>query len=210
MAIIIRTDNADPENLQQAADIIRRGGIVAFPTETYYGLAVDPFNAAAVERLFTIKKRDRGKAVLTLIGNIDQLPILARAIPPVYEKLMARYWPGPLTLVFEADRNLPQLLLDAAKTVGIRISSHPAVGHLIRAFGGPITGTSANISGYPPAAGAEEVIEQLNDTIDLVLDGGVTQGQAGSTVLGIHDGRPKVFRSGVIPVEEIEDFLCRG
>jgi len=196
--------------IEQALEVIRRGGVVAFPTETYYGLAVDPFNREAVARLFVLKRRAPDKPILTLVGEREQLPQLAAQVPIVYEPLISAFWPGPLTLIFAARPDLPAALTGYTGTIGIRISSHPLAARLMAAWGGPLTATSANFSGQPAAASAPEVIAQLGPDVDYVLDGGPTAGGPGSTLVGLDNHQPLLIRAGVIPYEAIMTALAAG
>jgi L-threonylcarbamoyladenylate synthase len=189
--------------VERAVAILRQGGIVAFPTETYYGLAVDPFNQEALSLLFVVKKRETRKPILTLVNSRKQLSQLVRDIPVPFQTLMDRFWPGPLTLVFEGVAGLPPLLTGHTNTVGIRQSSHPVARHLSSSFGSPITATSANISGYDPAVNAGEIANTFGTEIDMVIDGGTTPGGAGSTLVGIERGRLRLIRDGVIPFAEV-------
>ena len=189
--------------LAKAADIIQQGGVVAFPTETFYGLAVDPMNPAALKRLFKIKKRSYDKPVLILVDEESKLAELASAIPNQYQALIRSFWPGPLTLIFPGLALLPPLLTGNTPTVGVRISSHPIACRLLKAVGSPITATSANMSGEPAAVSASEVQEQLGRKVDLVLDGGKVPGGKGSTIVGIEGAGLKLIRDGVIPYDRI-------
>jgi len=195
--------NAIRQDVRRAAEIIRAGGIVAFPTETYYGLAVDAFNVDALARLFKVKRRDADKPVLTLIPAIDQLPRLVKNVPAPFRTLMELFWPGPLTLVFEGHNNLPGLLTGGTGTIGVRISSHPVAQLLVEAVGVPITATSANISGNVPAVNANQVEKQLGSNLDLLIDGGETPGGKGSTIIGWRDEELILIRDGVIPFDRI-------
>lgn len=195
------------EALAQACAVLRSGGVVAFPTETYYGLAVDPFNQAAVSRLFALKGRPPGKPVLLIIDNPSQLPRLVAEIPPPFPLLMERFWPGPLTLVFPAAHSLPEMLTGSRGTIGVRVSSHPVAQQLVKAFGQPVTATSANFSGQPAAVAADGVFAQLGPEVDVVLDGGLTPGGQGSTLLGYREGKIRLLRAGVIPFARIEAAL---
>lgn len=188
----------------EAAAVIGAGGVVAIPTETSYGLAVDPFNSAALQRLFAVKKRPPSKAVLVLIDSIEMLPRLVRKIPPRFTSLIDAYWPGPLTLIFPAREELPELLTAGSTTVGIRISSHPLAGRICRQAGGAITATSANISSREPARSADEIIEIFNDRIDIVVDAGVLELSRCSTVVGLHGEELVLIREGVISAEELQ------
>ncbi len=191
------------EELVKAAAVIRRGGVVAFPTETFYGLAVDPFNDQALDRLFRLKERSRDKPVLVLIDKIESLCRLVKETPDHYRSLIARFWPGPMTLVFAGLAQLPGLLTDSDGTVGVRLSSHPVARRLAKAVGGVVTGTSANPSGQPPAVTASQVKEMFPAGIDLIIDGGLVPGGSGSTIIGIEAGVLKLIRDGGIPFADI-------
>lgn len=195
------------EQLLEAAAIIRSGGIVAFPTETYYGLAADPFAPAALEKIFRIKKRSLTKPLMTLVSSTDQVNLLAAKIPREFEMLINRFWPGPLTLIFPARPSLPVLLTCNSGTVGIRISSHPWARMLTEITGQPITATSANISGHQPAATAENVYQQLGRRVDLIIDGGPTPGRLSSTLIALLAGELRIIREGALPAQQILDFL---
>jgi len=151
----------EPPAIAAAAQVLRQGGVVAFPTETYYGLAADVGNEYALERIFLLKERQQGKPLLTLIAERAQLSSLTLVIPSPYERLMAAFWPGPLTLLFPARPELSAFLTGGTGTVGARISSHPVAREFVAAFGAPLTATSANRSGMPAACSAEEVRAQL-------------------------------------------------
>jgi L-threonylcarbamoyladenylate synthase len=185
-------------SLDRAVACIRKGGIVAFPTETYYGLAVDPYSLAAVKRLFQVKRRQADKPLLLLIENISQLQTIAENIPPEFEPLIEKYWPGPLTLVFLARKEVYHQLTGNSGTIGVRVSSHPIAIELVRRLGKPITATSANISGHRPASTAEEVLAIFGNSLSYIIDGGPTAGGLCSTVLGILEGKCTVLRQGQI------------
>jgi L-threonylcarbamoyladenylate synthase len=196
------------ETLAQACVVLQAGGVVAFPTETYYGLAVDPFSQAALSRLFAVKGRSADKPVLLIIDNPSQLNSLVAEIPPPFAVLMEKFWPGPLTLVFPGAASLPELLTGKRGTIGIRVSSHPVARKLVRAFGRPITATSANFSGQPAAVTACGVRDQLGAGVDVVIDGGETPGGQGSTLVGYQEGKVCLLRAGVIPFAKIEAVLA--
>jgi L-threonylcarbamoyladenylate synthase len=185
--------------LARALAVIKAGGVVAFPTETYYGLAVDPFSRQALSRLFALKRRPPDKPVLTLIDKEEQLSLLASHVPDLYRPLMRAFWPGPLTLVFDAVPDLPVILTGYTGTVGVRISSHPIARQLVAAAGQPLTATSANYSGQLPALTADEVVDQLGLDVDLILQGGSTAGGSGSTIVGLAETGLVELRPGVIP-----------
>lgn len=194
-----------PASLARATALLRRGGLVAFPTETYYGLAADPFNPAALQRLFRLKARPVEKPVLVLVQDGGQLPLLASATPACYPALMRHFWPGPLTLVFPAHDALPAELTAGTGGVGIRQSPHPVARQLLSAWGGPLTATSCNRSGQQPAGDARQAAALFPDDEGLVLDGGRTPGGAGSTVAGLRaNGRLCCLREGRIPFASVE------
>lgn len=186
--------------LLKAAECLGQGGLIAFPTETYYGLGVDPFNRKALQRLFAVKGRAAAKPVLVLIENQTQVSLLAAQVPDALQKLMGRFWPGPLTVVCPARSDLPDLLTGGTGTVGIRQSPDPTAARLLAAFGRPVTATSANCSGQPAAVTAAEVQEIFGSQIDLILDGGTTPGGLSSTLIGCDEhGRLRCLRKGRIP-----------
>lgn len=197
------------EDLSRAVAVLNSGGVVAFPTETYYGLAVDPLNPLALNHLFTLKQREISKPILTLVSDTGSLSFLVREVPDIYIPLMERFWPGPLTLVFQAKLNLPSLLTANTSTVGIRQSSHPFAQQLVNAFGRPITATSANISGRHAAIDAQQVRTQFGSKVDLIFDGGRTPGVIGSTIIGQSNNNLKLIREGMISFEEIMQIVSK-
>lgn len=190
------------QSLQEAATIIKQGGVVAFPTETYYGLAVDPFNKAALLKLYKLKKRPENKPLLTLISGLEQLLRLAESVPPCLSPLM-ELWPGPLTLVFPARNELSSRLTAGTKTIGVRVSSHPVAQRFVEFCGQPVTGTSANISGVQAATSAQEVAAQFPSGLDYIIDGGKTPGGAGSTLVGCVADKPILLRRGILGPEDL-------
>ncbi len=194
------------KQVEKAAAIITSGGVVAFPTETYYGLAVDPFNEAALDKLYRLKKRQRSKPLLTLIANLQDLDILVDSIPEPLQPFID-LWPAPLTLIFPGRKSLPLQLTGGTGTIGARISSHPIATALIQACGFPFTATSANISGSAPCHQPQLIKTQFGDLLDYILDGGSTPGGAGSTLIGLKGSRPVVLRDGAQSLESFRKFL---
>ena len=190
--------------LRHAAAILRSGGIVAFPTETYYGLAVDPLQQQALERLIRIKQRPQEMPILVLIARVGQLRLLASEIPAVYFRLIDGFWPGPLTLIFPAQPALPPQLTGKTATIGLRQSPQETANRLIAAFGGPITATSANVSGSSAAVTAREVARIFGAAVDLILDGGPTPGGSGSTLVGIRGPSLYCLREGQIAFSAVQ------
>jgi L-threonylcarbamoyladenylate synthase len=190
-----------------AGEILLSGGIVAFPTESFYGLAVDISHRNAIQRLFDIKKRSKDRPILLLMPSTGSLNRYVDPIPPIAQKLIDRFWPGGLTLVFHARETVLPILTAGTGKVGIRISGHPVAVALAKAVAAPITGTSANISGKPPCSRAEDVYRELGERIDLVLDGGKTAGGKGSTILDVTVYPPVILREGIIGREQLNKFI---
>lgn len=182
------------------ADRMRRvlgeNGLIALPTESFYGLAVDPFNEQALARLWQIKGRSEGKPILVLIGEGAQLEPFVQNIPPAAAVLMNAFWPGPLTIVFPAAIRLSDAVTARTRSVGIRLSAWQPLCDLLRRVG-PVTGTSANREGMPPPTTAEEVRHYFGDALDLIVDAGPTPGGRPSTVIDVH-GPIRIIRDGAI------------
>lgn len=186
-----------------AAAVIISGGIVAIPTETSYGLAVDPFNTSSLERLFEIKRRPPTKPILVLIDGVDRLSQLVREVPKPFGPLIERFWPGPLTLIFPAKPDLPAPLTAGTGTIGVRVSSHQVAAEICRQAGGMITATSANISGEPPAWSAEELIRSFSSSIEVIVDGGLLEQVPPSTVIRSENEEVVIVRPGRIGLHHI-------
>jgi L-threonylcarbamoyladenylate synthase len=198
---------ADSRGIEKASQKILEGGVVAFPTETFYGLGADALELKALRKIFQIKEREENKPLLLLVADRTWLPGLVKKIPPVAEQLIERFWPGPLTLVFEASPNLPSILTAHTGQIGLRISSHPVAQALVQAVGRAITATSANVTGQPSASLASEVLQTLGKQVDAILDGGKTAGGLGSTVLDVSGVLPKILRQGVVSRTELAPFF---
>ena len=195
------------EKIDRAVSLLRSGGLVAFPTETYYGLAVDPFNESALKRLFKVKRRPRVKPVLVLISGMNQLSTLAENVPDIALRLMQTFWPGPLTVVVPACKTVSGLLTGGTSTIGIRQSPHPVAISLLKSMDGPVTATSANRSGEPAAVSADDVLRIFGNEVDMILDGGSTPGKLGSTLIGFEQGEVRCIREGCLPFSRILDAV---
>ena len=189
--------------IAREAEIVRAGGVIAFPTDTYYGLGADPMNAEAVARIFAVKRRAPEKPVLILIADPREVGRFAVDPPESARRLIEAFWPGPLTLVLKAVPAFPSLLHAGTGRIGIRCPDLPLARDLARAAGGAITATSANVSGRGPIDTAEEVAAQLGDEIDLLLDAGRLAGGKESTVASAEPGVVRIAREGRIGEEEI-------
>ncbi len=191
------------QNIEKAVKILERGGVLSFPTETYYGLGVDPFNITAVERLFQLKQREKSKPILVLVSDVEMLTLLVAGIPEQYQKLMESYWPGPLTLVFPAKETVNPLLTGETGTVGIRISSNPIVKEIFKLWRRPLTATSANLSNQSPAKNSAEVVSYFGEKIDYHIDGGESPAGLCSSIVSFRNERFVEIRKGQIPFSEL-------
>lgn len=186
-----------------AVDIFRAGGIIAYPTETFYGLCVDPFNIEAVQALYKLKGRPSGSPIPLIIGETAMLERVVKEVPAGAARLMERFWPGPLTIVLKAAPSLPASVTAGTGTIGVRLSGSPWARRLSMTLGSPITSTSANPSGEKPPVTADEAASYFNSSISLLIDGGRLKGTRGSTIVDASGDRLRLIREGVIPSSEI-------
>ena len=183
--------------LRTAADTLRAGGVVALPTETFYGLAVAALDAGSVRRIFELKGRPDSKPLLVLVDSVAMTETVAHVTPSARD-LMTRYWPGALTLVMPARATVPSVVTAGTGTLGVRLSSHPVARGLVELLGEPVTAPSANSHGQASPTTADEVVAGLGDRVDLVLDGGATPGGPASTLLDLTRTPPVVLRVGAV------------
>lgn len=191
--------------LEQALDLLQQGELVAFPTDTVYGLGAMAFDAQAIDRLYQAKGREAGKAIAILVGEAEALQQVTAGMNDMAMRLAQRFWPGPLTLVVAGHPSLPANL-SPRPTVGVRMPDHPVALTLLRRAG-PLAVTSANLSGAPNASTAQEVFAQLQGRVALILDGGKTPGGLPSTVLDCTGSQPVILRQGPITLEQIYAVL---
>jgi tRNA threonylcarbamoyl adenosine modification protein (Sua5/YciO/YrdC/YwlC family) len=210
--IKINTENPEPSLIRYAADQIRAGQVLGMPTDTFYGLAADPLNLRAVERVYEIKSRSRHKPLSLLIDGVDQAEELAKPLPEEFYKLARRFWPGPLTLIVAAASRLPLKVTANTGNVALRVPAAKIPLAVVRAAGVPITATSANLSGASECTTAEAVRDQLQDRISIIVDGGASPHEIASTIVDLTDqeARWRVIREGAIPTQEISEFFAQG
>lgn len=189
--------------IEDIARTLRQGGVIVYPTDTFYGLGADCFSRPALSRIYEIKGRSLTKGLLVLVSSVDMAGQLAVEIPPAFARLSAAFWPGPLTMVLKAAPHLPDELVSPARTIGIRLPALAWLRELVRSAGFPVVATSANISGEREIDSGEAAVRQFADKVDLIVDGGKTAGGRPSTVVDLTAGKPVVRRDGAIPRESI-------
>jgi tRNA threonylcarbamoyl adenosine modification protein (Sua5/YciO/YrdC/YwlC family) len=203
----ISPDSPQRDAIDYAAGFIKRGDVVAIPTDTFYGLSADPFNLAAIERVFQIKGRPENRALPILVDSIEQAVGLVRDIPDGFLTLAHKFWPGALTIVVEATHRLPLKVTGNSGRVALRWADSRITTALIGAVGGPVTGTSANLSGHPSCSNASALAEQLGTRLPLILDSGDTNGTLASTIVKIDGDNWSIVREGAIPNAQVEQAL---
>jgi L-threonylcarbamoyladenylate synthase len=202
MARIVRADAEGA--LAEAVDVLRGGGVVAYPSDTVYGLGAAAGDERAVERVFAVKDRDTEKALSLLLADAADLAPLCAQVPFLARVFAQHYWPGPLTLVLRRSPAFQSAAVAGGDTVAVRVPDHPFLRELIRALGEPITGTSANRSGRPACRSAEEAEQELGDAVDLIIDGGPSGEGPESTVVSLTGSLPTVLREGAIPRVDVD------
>ncbi len=199
---------ADSETARaQAASIISEGGVIAFRTDTFYGLGADPFNEAAIKRIRELKGREGNKPILLLISDGRQISRFISKQSSIFTEVTKRFWPGPLTIVGPARDELPDELTAGSGTIGLRLPANEEVRAIVRACGGALTATSANFSDQPDARSAGDVASYFPTGIDLIIDGGDVNATKASTVIDLSGTEPRIVREGAISASELESFF---
>jgi L-threonylcarbamoyladenylate synthase len=199
---VLKVDSSKPDRrvLDAAAEAVLRGGVIAFPTDTVYGLGCSLLDVAAVEMVGRLKRRAREHAYISLIPDPSQALGLALSVSGIAKRLIDRFWPGPLSLVFVAAEIVPPRVRGSGGTIALRCPNDVLSHALLQRIGGPMVSSSANMSGQPPAATAEEVVATFGNQLDLVLDGGPRRGGVPSTLVDLSGPRPKLLRRGALDV----------
>ncbi len=206
---IVQVDCVHPQSsvIQTAGKILEQDGIVIFPAACMYGVAANALSDKAVKKVFQLKHRSKQKAILVLVPDRDALNDLVVSIPQPALKLMERFWPGKLTLVFQAKKKLPPALTAGTEKIGIRLPAHPVATALVKAAGFPITGTSANLSGKENAVSTDQLPKAIVDGTDLILDAGALKGGVGSTIVDVTTTPVTILREGLIRAGQIWETL---
>ncbi len=198
--LVVDREAPSREVLDAAAAILQGGGLVAFPTESFYGLGADALDPRALERVFAVKGRPESKPLLVLVDSVKMAEELVSEVPAGARELMARHWPGALTLVLKAAAHLPDRLTAGTGTVGVRMPGHPVALAVVRAAGRAVTAPSANPSGADPPTTAVDVRRYFEGVVDLILDGGTTAGGSGSTIADCTVWPPRILRQGPVTI----------
>jgi len=213
-AEIVKISSETPEMslVKYAADQIRAGEVLGMPTDTFYGLAADPFNLRAVDKVYDIKTRSRHKPLSLLIESVDQAEELAKALPEEFYALARKFWPGPLTMIVKAGSRLPLKVTANTGNVALRVPNARIPLAVVTAAAIPITATSANLSGASECTSAEQVRDQLRERINIIVDGGASPRDVASTIVDLSDevSRWRIIREGAIPAVEISGFFAKG
>jgi L-threonylcarbamoyladenylate synthase len=202
----VTRSNISPDDLVAAVNVLHQGGVVAFPTETFYGLAVDPRSASAVKRIFELKGRAADQPLPLIASGVDQIEEHVGTMTPLAARLASRGWPGPLTLIIPASTELCEDVHRSTRRVAVRVSADAVARALAEGAGHAITSTSANISGDPPAATPERVVASFGSGIDALIDGGATPAGLPSTIVDATGVVPVLVRAGAIPWERVLEF----
>ncbi len=203
----LNSEEVEESTLVAAFDVIRTGGVIVYPTETLYGIGADATSSAAVRKVLQVKKRKDTKPILVIVHSVEILQLLVAEIPASAERLMTEFWPGPLTLVFKALREIPEEVTQGSGTVGARIPSNAFCLELLRRCNCPLTSTSANISGEPIHRTIDEIKKALDEGIDLFIDAGVLPESKPSTVVSVVPENPKLIREGVISFDSLRKVV---
>jgi len=212
-AEIVRINCEAPESslIAYVAEQIRAGSVLGMPTDTFYGLAADPFNLRAVEKIYDVKSRSRHKPLSLLVESVDQAEDLTRPLPEEFYKLARKYWPGPMTLIVRAASRLPLKVTANTGNVALRVPAAKIPVAVVRAAGVPLTATSANVSGAAECTTADGVRQQLGEFIPVIVDGGPSPRSVPSTIVDLTDPAGwRVQREGAISAQEISDFLAQA
>lgn len=205
--IKVNPDRPEHEKIKKAAEVIRNGGLVAFPTETVYGLGANALDREAVNKIFAIKKRPSTDPIIVHISDLKQLDTIVKNVPEIAKVLAKRFWPGPLTLIMERSDSVPDNVSAGLATVAVRMPSHPVSIALIKTSGLPIAAPSANIFSRPSSTKAQHIIDDFSDSVDLILDGGDSTIGVESTVLDLTSNPPVLLRPGGTPMEDLQEII---
>jgi L-threonylcarbamoyladenylate synthase len=213
MTSVFQIDGERPDaaKIREAVDVLRKGGICAYPTETFYGLGVDVTSEPAIKRLFDVKRRDYGNPVAVIVSDLEMLASIVQGgsegVPEKAKVLMDVFWPGPLTILFRTNAKISKRLTTNTGKIGIRVSSHPVAAALVAELGRPLTTTSANLSGFPPSLNLRHLKSYFGGKIDAIIDTGPLSPSGGSTVVDVTEEKLTIIREGAIKADVIFKYF---
>lgn len=205
--IAINPECLEPEKYGRVIVTLKEGGVVVYPTDTFYGLGADCFSAPAIRRIYALKKRNPAKPLPVVVSDRDMAERAAREIPPLFPELATRFWPGPLTLILKAGSSLPRELLGEGDSIAVRLPDVLWLRAFVRQAGFPLVATSANLSGEKEISSAEDALALFNGVADIILDGGSTAGGKPSTVVDLTGAKPRLVREGALPSAKLGKYL---
>lgn len=205
--IKVDTERVELDKFDLIKAVLKEDGVMAYPTDTFYGLGVNCFSEDAIRKVYLLKRRDLSKPLSVIIADLGELEELVEDIPPIFKSLSNEFWPGLLTLVFRASKKLPEILIGRSGSIGVRYSDYDWLRALVRYTGFPITATSANLSDRGDASDPQYVRKDFSGKINLIVDGGLTPGIQPSTVVDISTGTVRILREGAIPASLLEKYL---
>ena len=203
----VSANGPDPQVVAAAVDVVMAGGLLVFPTTGLYGLGADALNPVSVEKIYQVKQRDFSKPILVLVKDASELDRIAEKVPGAASALIDTFWPGGVTIILEASTKLPDELTGNTGKIGVRVPKHPVASALVNAFNGPITGTSANLSGQAGCSSVAGLDADLVQCVDMVLDAGPLKGGVGSTVVDVTSDPPRLLREGAVSKQQLESVL---
>jgi L-threonylcarbamoyladenylate synthase len=205
-----RDGTLSPDDAARVGDTAGGGGVLVFPTDTFYALGANPLSSRGIAKIFALKRRSPGKPLLLLLDSAEKVEVYASSVSRGHRLLMEHFWPGPLTLLFPALSSLPEGVVSAAGEIALRVPGHRLSREVVAAAGGALTGTSANRSGDPPPAGTAAALSSLAEEPDLVVEAGTLRASDVSTLLRIGEGGPTLLREGAVTLGEVEKVLADG
>lgn len=199
----VNPHNPEPDVIMEAVSFLRSGEVIAYPTETFYGLGVDVYNEKAIKKLYKLKQRDWGLPIAVLVSDVEMLNSIVTEISDTARNLIKSFWPGPLTILFPAAKSISKSLTTNTGKIGARISSNPVAMALVREFGKPLTTTSANLSSFPPSLNIKHIQNYFHDRLSCILNAGECEPSKGSTVVDVAGDTMAIIRDGAIPADEV-------
>ncbi len=205
--IKVDVDRIERRKIARISRALQKGKLIIYPTETFYGLGANCFSERAVARIYRLKQRGREKPLSVIVSGMDLVEKVTLERPDLFYSLSSQFWPGPLTIVLKASEKFPEHITGRSGTIGVRWPDHKWLNALVEKAGFPITATSANLSGEKEISSPEKALDVFNGKVDLLVDGGQTQGKLPSTVISLVSGKPRVLRQGAVSEGEIKPFL---